>query len=51
MAERTGFSSAIEVIVFSMRNLAPSGAIRGEDKVTQEEVAAIKARLERVGYL
>ena len=51
MTEGTGFSSVTEFIVFVMRNLASSGAIRGEDKLTEEEVTAIRERLRRLGYL
>jgi len=51
MTEGTGFSSVTEFIVFVMRNLASSGEIRGEDKLTEEEVRAIRERLRRLGYL
>ena len=51
MTEGTGFSSVTEFIVFVMRNLASSGAIKGEDKLTEEEVTAIRERLRRLGYL
>jgi hypothetical protein len=47
----TGFSSVTEFIVFVMRNLASSGEIKGEDKLTEEEVRAIRERLRRLGYL
>ena len=51
MIEGTGFSSVTEFIVFVMRNLASSGEINGEDKLTEEEVKAIRERLRRLGYL
>ena len=51
MIEGTGFSSATEFIVFVMRSLASSGELRGEDKLTEEEVRAIRERLRRLGYL
>jgi len=51
MIEGTGFSSVTEFIVFVMRNLASSGEIRGEDKLTEEEVTAVRERLRRLGYL
>lgn len=51
MIKGTGFSSVNEFIVFIMRTLASSGAIRGEDKLTAEEVRAIRERLKRLGYL
>jgi metal-responsive CopG/Arc/MetJ family transcriptional regulator len=51
MIRGTGFSSVTEFIVFVMRNLASSGEIKGEDKLTEEEVRAIRERLRRLGYL
>ncbi len=51
MIEGTGFSSVTEFIVFVMRSLASSGELRGEDKLTEEEVRAIRERLRRLGYL
>ena len=47
MILETGFSSVTEFIVFVMRSLASSGEIRGEDKLTDEEVRAIRERLRR----
>ena len=51
MTEGTGFSSVTEFIVFVMRNLASGGDIKEEDKLTEEEVTAIRERLRRLGYL
>jgi Arc/MetJ-type ribon-helix-helix transcriptional regulator len=51
MIRGTGFASVTEFIVFVMRNLASSGEIKGEDKLTEEEVRAIRERLRRLGYL
>ncbi len=51
MIEGTGFSSVNEFIVFVMRTLATSGKIREGDKLTAEEVRAIRERLKRLGYL
>jgi Arc/MetJ-type ribon-helix-helix transcriptional regulator len=51
MIEDTGFSSVTEFIVFVMRNLASSGEIKGEDKLTEEELRVIRERLRRLGYL
>jgi len=51
MIKGTGFSSVTEFIVFVMRNLASAGEIRGEEKLTAEEVKAIRERLRRLGYL
>jgi hypothetical protein len=39
MVEGTGFSSVTEFIVFVMRSLASGGEIKGEDKLTAEEVS------------
>ena len=47
----TGFSSVTEFIVFVMRSLASAGEIRGEDRLTAEEIRAIRERLRRLGYL
>ena len=51
MIEGTGFSSVTEFIVFVMRNLASGGKVSEEDRLTDEEVKAIRARLRRLGYL
>jgi Arc/MetJ-type ribon-helix-helix transcriptional regulator len=51
MIESTGFSSVTEFIVFVMRSLASSGKIKEEDKLTKEEVKAVRDRLRRLGYL
>ena len=51
MIEGSGFSSVTEFIVFVMRSLASSGEIRGVDKLTEEEVGAVRERLRRLGYL
>ena len=50
MIADTGFSSVTEFIVFVMRNVASSGDIN-EDRLTAEEVRAIRERLKRLGYL
>ena len=51
MIEGTGFSSVTEFITFVLRNLASGGDIKGGDKLTEEEVRAIRERLRRLGYL
>lgn len=51
MIAGTGFSSVNEFIVFVMRTLASSGEIKDEDRLTAEEVRAIRDRLQRLGYL
>ncbi len=51
MIEDTGFSSVTEFIVFVMRSLAAGGNIKNEDKLTEDEVKAIRERLKKLGYL
>ena len=51
MVVGTGFSSVTEFIVFVMRTLASGGEIGREDKLTAEEVRAIRQRLSKLGYL
>ena len=51
MIAGTGFSSVNEFIVFVMRTLASGGEIEGEDRLTSEEVRAIRERLKKLGYL
>ncbi len=46
-----GFSSVTEFIVFMMRTLISDGKIRGEDRLTAEEVRAIREGLGKLGYL
>ena len=49
--EGTGFSSVTEFIVFVMRTLVSTGRLTEEDKLTDEEVRAVRERLRRLGYL
>ena len=51
MIVETGFSSVNEFIVYMMRTLASGGDIKGEDRLTSEEVGSIKERLKKLGYL
>ncbi len=51
MIEDTGFSSVTEFIVFVMRTLAWDGEVGSEDRLTAQEVRAIRERLRRLGYL
>ena len=51
MIEGTGFSSVNEFIVFIMRTLASSEEAGEGDKLTAEEIRAIRARLRKLGYL
>jgi Arc/MetJ-type ribon-helix-helix transcriptional regulator len=51
MIEGSGFSSVTEFIVFVMRSLASGGEIKEEDKLTEEEVNAVRERLRRLGYI
>jgi len=50
MIEGTGFSSVTEFIVFVMRTLASGGRLE-EDRLTSEEVRAVRERLKKLGYL
>ncbi len=47
----TGFSSVNEFIVFVMRTIASGGEISSEDRLTAEEIKAVRERLKRLGYL
>ncbi len=49
--EGTGFSSVTEFIVFVMRTLVSTGKLTEEDKLTDEDVRAVRERLRRLGYL
>ena len=49
--EDTGFSSVTEFIVFVMRTLASGGKLKEDDKLTEEEIKAVRDRLRRLGYL
>jgi len=51
MIASTGFSSVNELTVFVMRTLASNGEIKEEDRLTAEEVKAIRGRLRKLGYL
>ena len=51
MIEDTGFSSVNEFIVFSMRTLASGGKVKDGDKLSEEEIKAVRERLRRLGYL
>jgi len=51
MVAGTGFSSVSEFIVFVMRTLASGGEVKAEDRLTAEEVKAIRERLRKLGYL
>ena len=51
MIEDTGFSSVNEFIVFVLRSLASSGKLKEDDRLTDEEVKAVRERLRRLGYL
>jgi metal-responsive CopG/Arc/MetJ family transcriptional regulator len=51
MIAGTGFSSVNEFIVFVMRTVASGGGIKDEDRLTAQEVRAIRERLKKLGYL
>ena len=47
----TGFSSVTEFIVYIMRDIASSGPIDKDIKLTKTEISQIKKRLKELGYL
>jgi len=47
----TGFSSVSEFIIFVMRSVASGGEIGPDEKLTAEEIKAVRERLKRLGYL
>ena len=47
----TGFSSVTEFIVYAMRNIASGGRLKGEDRLTEEEVKKVRERLRKLGYI
>ena len=47
----TGFSSVTEFVVYAMRNIVSGGRLKGEDKLTDEEVRKVRERLRRLGYM
>jgi len=51
MIKDTGFSSVTEFIVFVMRSVASGERGLSEDRLTAEEVRAIRERLRILGYL
>ena len=51
MIVSTGFSSVTEFIVFVMRTIISSGDITERDRLTTEEVRAIRERLRKLSYL
>ena len=51
MIAGTGFSSVNEFIVFVMRTLASGGEIKQGDRLTIDEIRAIRERLRKLGYL
>ncbi len=51
MIKDTGFGSVTEFVVFVMRTLAMSGQVKENDRLTEDEVRAVRERLRRLGYL
>ena len=51
MIEGTGFSSVTEFIVFVMRSMASSGDVMEYNKLSADEVRAVRERLKNLGYL
>jgi metal-responsive CopG/Arc/MetJ family transcriptional regulator len=50
MIDGTGFSSVNEFIVFVMRTLASSSDVVSDDRLSANEVKAIRERLRKLGY-
>jgi len=51
MIEGTGFSSVTEFIVFVMRSIISGEAIKVTDQLTEDEIASVRERLIKLGYL
>ena len=47
----TGFSSVTEFIVFTMRTIAMGGKISKKGSYSKKEIAEIRRRLKKLGYL
>jgi Arc/MetJ-type ribon-helix-helix transcriptional regulator len=47
----TGFSSVTEFIVYILRDIAGSGPIDQNIKLTKKELNQVKKRLQELGYL
>jgi metal-responsive CopG/Arc/MetJ family transcriptional regulator len=47
----TGFSSVSEFIIFVLRNVTSGGEIETEDRLTADEIRAVRERLKKLGYL
>ena len=51
MIKDTGFSSVTEFVVFVMRTVASTGNLKEENKLTNDEIDAIRSRLKKLGYI
>ncbi len=49
--EDSGFNSVTDFIVYVMRDVASTGAGKGGDQLTGEEIEQIRKRLKNLGYL
>jgi Arc/MetJ-type ribon-helix-helix transcriptional regulator len=46
----TGFSSVTEFVVYVLRDIASSGPMKEDIKLTKEEIESVKKRLKELGY-
>ena len=49
--EGTGFNSVTDFIVYVLRDLASRKGFEDEDRLSKDEVSAIRQRLKSLGYL
>lgn len=49
--EGTGFDSVTDFIVYVLRDLASSRVVREEERLSKDEVVAVRQRLKTLGYL
>jgi hypothetical protein len=50
LIEGTGFASVTEFVVFAMRTIASSGRLDESDRLSNDEIMAVRERLKRLGY-
>lgn len=50
LIEGTGFASVTEFVVFAMRTIASSGRLDESDRLSNDEIIAVRERLKRLGY-
>jgi Arc/MetJ-type ribon-helix-helix transcriptional regulator len=49
--EDSGFNSVTDFIVYVMRDIASTGKMEPEDRLSGEEIDQIRRRLKNLGYL